>query len=134
MRQDIILLRQNLPRGAATCGRHLVSLLPEKTVHAIKSYLYHVEQKFSRELDYFHLRGQDNILRYLPVGKVMVRLHPDDSLFDGIHAGAFVLDGSPRMPPFGELLTTEQIRDLVGYIRTLCACRQPSWAERGPGG
>jgi RHH-type proline utilization regulon transcriptional repressor/proline dehydrogenase/delta 1-pyrroline-5-carboxylate dehydrogenase len=53
-----------------------------KTVQAIKSYLYHFEQEFSREKDYFHLRGQDNILRYLPVGTVLVRLHEDDSLFD----------------------------------------------------
>ena len=53
-----------------------------KTIRAIKSYLYHYEQEFSLEKDYFHLRGQDNILRYRPVGKVMVRIHKDDSLFD----------------------------------------------------
>jgi len=53
-----------------------------KTVRAIKSYLYHFEQEFSREKDYFHLRGQDNILRYIPVGKVVVRLHEEDTLFD----------------------------------------------------
>ena len=53
-----------------------------KTVRAIKSYIYHFEQTFSRELDYFHLRGQDNILKYRPVGIVMVRLHENDSLFD----------------------------------------------------
>jgi RHH-type proline utilization regulon transcriptional repressor/proline dehydrogenase/delta 1-pyrroline-5-carboxylate dehydrogenase len=54
----------------------------KKTVQAIKSYIYNYEQEFSQEKDYFHLRGQDNILRYLPVGKVLVRLHEDDSLFD----------------------------------------------------
>ncbi|MFO8082832.1 MAG: bifunctional proline dehydrogenase/L-glutamate gamma-semialdehyde dehydrogenase, partial [Desulfobacterales bacterium] len=53
-----------------------------KTVRAVKSYLYNYEQEFSREKDYFHLRGQDNILRYLPVGKVAVRLHKDDTLFE----------------------------------------------------
>jgi RHH-type transcriptional regulator, proline utilization regulon repressor / proline dehydrogenase / delta 1-pyrroline-5-carboxylate dehydrogenase len=53
-----------------------------KTVHAIKSYLYHFEQEFSKEKDYFHLRGQDNILRYIPVGKIVVRLHENDTLFD----------------------------------------------------
>lgn len=53
-----------------------------KTIHAIKSYLYHMEQTFSRESDYFHLRGQDNILRYLPIGKVVIRMHPDDTLFE----------------------------------------------------
>jgi RHH-type proline utilization regulon transcriptional repressor/proline dehydrogenase/delta 1-pyrroline-5-carboxylate dehydrogenase len=54
----------------------------QKSIRAIKSCLYHQEQEFSREIDYFHLRGQDNILRYLPVGTVVVRLHPDDSLFE----------------------------------------------------
>jgi RHH-type proline utilization regulon transcriptional repressor/proline dehydrogenase/delta 1-pyrroline-5-carboxylate dehydrogenase len=56
----------------------------DKTIQAIKSYLYQVEQEFSRELDYFHLRGQDNILRYLPVGTFVVRLHEKDSLFDSL--------------------------------------------------
>ncbi len=54
----------------------------QKSIRAIKSYLYHAEQEFGQELDYFHLRGQDNILRYLPVGTVVVRLHEQDSLFD----------------------------------------------------
>jgi RHH-type proline utilization regulon transcriptional repressor/proline dehydrogenase/delta 1-pyrroline-5-carboxylate dehydrogenase len=54
----------------------------EKTIRAIKSYLYQVEQLFGREIDYFHLRGQDNILRYLPVGEVVVRIHAKDSLFE----------------------------------------------------
>ena len=53
-----------------------------KSIYAIKSYLFHYEQEFSRELDYFHLRGQDNILRYLRVGTVVVRLHEKDSLFE----------------------------------------------------
>ncbi len=54
----------------------------KKTIRAIKSYLYHFEQEFSRQNDYFHLRGQDNIFRYLPVGTIMVRVHEKDSLFD----------------------------------------------------
>jgi RHH-type proline utilization regulon transcriptional repressor/proline dehydrogenase/delta 1-pyrroline-5-carboxylate dehydrogenase len=54
----------------------------QKSIRAIQSYRYHHEQEFSREIDYFHLRGQDNILRYLPVGTVVVRLHEDDSLFE----------------------------------------------------
>jgi RHH-type proline utilization regulon transcriptional repressor/proline dehydrogenase/delta 1-pyrroline-5-carboxylate dehydrogenase len=54
----------------------------ERTIRAIKSYLYRMEQVFDREIDYFHLRGQDNILRYLPVGKMRVRIHAKDSLFD----------------------------------------------------
>lgn len=53
----------------------------------------------------------------------------DDALYDGIHAGAWVLDGSPRMPAFGELLEPSQIRALVGHIRTLCGCEAPVWSR-----
>jgi len=53
-----------------------------KTIRAIKSYLYHTEQEFGRAKDYFHLRGQDNIHRYLPLGTIAIRLHAEDSLFD----------------------------------------------------
>jgi RHH-type proline utilization regulon transcriptional repressor/proline dehydrogenase/delta 1-pyrroline-5-carboxylate dehydrogenase len=53
-----------------------------KTIRAVKSYLYHWEQEFSQEKDYFHLRGQDNVVRYLPIGTVVVRIHSHDTLFD----------------------------------------------------
>ncbi len=55
-----------------------------KTILAIHSYLYHVEGEFARELDHVNLRGQDNVLRHLPVGTVAVRLHPADTLFDAL--------------------------------------------------
>ena len=53
-----------------------------KTVFAIRSYLYQVEQKFGRREDYFHIRGQENILRYLPIKNMVIRLHTDDTLFE----------------------------------------------------
>ena len=53
-----------------------------KTVYAVRSYMFHWEQTFSVEHDYFHLRGQDNHLRYLPKGRVAVRVHGSDSLFE----------------------------------------------------
>jgi RHH-type proline utilization regulon transcriptional repressor/proline dehydrogenase/delta 1-pyrroline-5-carboxylate dehydrogenase len=69
----------------------------KKTIGAIKSYLYRVEQEFGRELDYFHLRGQDNRLRYLPVGTVVVRLHEDDSLFEALARIAAVIISGCRL-------------------------------------
>ncbi len=54
----------------------------EKTMRATKSYLYHYEHEFGVERDYFHLRGQDNLARYLPAGTMLVRVHPADSLFE----------------------------------------------------
>jgi RHH-type proline utilization regulon transcriptional repressor/proline dehydrogenase/delta 1-pyrroline-5-carboxylate dehydrogenase len=53
-----------------------------KTVRAIESYLYSMQEKFSKEEDYFHLRGQDNLLRYLPIKEMMIRLQPADTLFE----------------------------------------------------
>jgi RHH-type proline utilization regulon transcriptional repressor/proline dehydrogenase/delta 1-pyrroline-5-carboxylate dehydrogenase len=53
-----------------------------KTIRAVKSYRYHWEQEFGVQKDYFHLRGQDNIHRYLPLGTVGIRLHASDSLFE----------------------------------------------------
>lgn len=53
----------------------------------------------------------------------------DDALYDGIHAGAWVLDGSARMPGFGSLLTPQEIRALVSHLRTLCACQAPAWSR-----
>ena len=54
----------------------------QKTIQAIYSCLFQYEREFSGEQDFFRLRGQDNLFRYLPVGKVTVRLHPDDGLFE----------------------------------------------------
>jgi RHH-type proline utilization regulon transcriptional repressor/proline dehydrogenase/delta 1-pyrroline-5-carboxylate dehydrogenase len=53
-----------------------------RVIRAVKSYLYHWEQEFSQEKDYFYLRGQDNVVRYLPIGAVVIRMHIDDNLFD----------------------------------------------------
>ena len=54
----------------------------KKTVRAIKSYAYWFEREFGREHDYFNLRGQDNLLRYLPIGRVLIRIMPEDTLFE----------------------------------------------------
>jgi RHH-type proline utilization regulon transcriptional repressor/proline dehydrogenase/delta 1-pyrroline-5-carboxylate dehydrogenase len=54
----------------------------KRVVRAIKSYLYWWDREFSKEKDYFHLRGQDNVLRFLPLGTVLIRVHPDDTLFE----------------------------------------------------
>jgi RHH-type proline utilization regulon transcriptional repressor/proline dehydrogenase/delta 1-pyrroline-5-carboxylate dehydrogenase len=53
-----------------------------QTIRAIKSYLYHAGEEFRRAKDFFHLRGQDNIHRYRPLGTIVTRVHPDDRLFE----------------------------------------------------
>jgi mono/diheme cytochrome c family protein len=54
---------------------------------------------------------------------------PDDTLFDGVHAGGYILNRSHRMPAFGQLLSSEQIRSIVSYMRELCECLGPSWSR-----
>ncbi len=54
----------------------------EKTIRAIHSYIYNAEQEFFRAKDYFKIRGEDNHLRYLPAGTVLVRVDARDSLFE----------------------------------------------------
>lgn len=56
---------------------------------------------------------------------------PDDTLYDAVAAGAYVLDGSSRMPAFGRMLSPAQIRAVVRHIRVLCGCAQPAWAGGG---
>ncbi|MDE2804014.1 MAG: c-type cytochrome [Gemmatimonadota bacterium] len=58
-------------------------------------------------------------------------LRPDDTLYDGIHSGGWILGKSHRMPAFGKSLDNGQIRSLVAYIRTLCNCQGPAWSRDG---
>ncbi len=53
----------------------------------------------------------------------------DDTLFDGIAAGGMILDKHPFMPAWGKTLRAAEIRSLVAYMRTLCRCTQPEWAQ-----
>ena len=56
---------------------------------------------------------------------------PDDSLFDAIYSGGYIMNRSPRMPPYGSTLSREQIWSLVRYLRTLCDCQGPPWSRDG---
>lgn len=49
---------------------------------AIRSYDRNFATEFGEAHDHFQLIGQDNIRRYLPVGDVRLRVHPDDTAFD----------------------------------------------------
>lgn len=56
---------------------------------------------------------------------------PDDTLYDGIHAGGRILGKSHRMPAFGASLDHAQKRALVAYMRVLCRCEGPPWSRDG---
>ncbi|MDH3224506.1 MAG: c-type cytochrome, partial [Gemmatimonadota bacterium] len=74
---------------------------------------------------------------YLPVTPTVhadaeaMALRPDDTLYDGIHAGGWILGKSHRMPAFGASLSPVEIRSLVAYIRQLCGCEGPEWSRDG---
>lgn len=74
---------------------------------------------------------------YLPVAPTVhadsaaMSLRPDDTLYDGIHAGGWILGKSHRMPAFGASLDDGEKRALVAYIRTLCRCQGPVWSRDG---
>ena len=95
-----------------------------QTVRAIKSYLYHWEQEFGVTKDYFHLRGQDNLHRYLPLGTIAVRLHAADGLFDVLaRIAATRIAGSVPLVSIPETLdnavtrffTTVEGREILGH-------------------
>jgi len=59
---------------------------------------------------------------------------PDDTLFDGIYAGGYILGKSHRMPAWGFTLERGEIWRLVAYMRDLCGCLPPSWSRNPPEG
>ncbi len=58
-------------------------------------------------------------------------LRTDDTLYDGIHAGGWILGKSHRMPAFGASLDDGEKRALVAWIRVLCRCQGPAWSRDG---
>lgn len=46
----------------------------------------------------------------------------DTDITNAIADGGPANSKSPLMPPFGKTLTTEEIKDLVTYLRKLCNC------------
>lgn len=56
---------------------------------------------------------------------------PDDSLFDAIWGGGYIMGRSHTMPPFGASLTRNEIWALVRHMRTLCDCEGPAWSRDG---
>ncbi len=51
---------------------------------ALQSYMQNKEKEFSVERDFFKLRGEDNIFRYLKLNSVAIRVCEGDGLFDSM--------------------------------------------------
>ncbi len=54
----------------------------KKLKSALGSYIENYENEFGVEKDYFHLRGEDNIFRYIPLDRVGLRVTKDDTIFE----------------------------------------------------
>ncbi len=50
----------------------------------------------------------------------------DDTLFKVIKEGGPSIDKSVLMPPWGDTLSDEEIKDMVQHLRTLCKCKYGS--------
>jgi len=64
--------------------------------------------------------------------KTYMSQRPDDTLYDGIYAGGYILSKHHFMPPWGQTLSNDEIRKLVAYMRKLCGCEGPLWARDNP--
>lgn len=51
---------------------------------ALQSYLHNFDSEFTKDRDFFKLRGEDNIFRYLKLNKVAIRVCQNDSLFESM--------------------------------------------------
>lgn len=73
--------------------------------------------------------------KYLPTrptkfsDSVYMSNRPDDTLFDGVVAGGYILNKSHLMPPWGDTLERSEILKLVAYLRKLCHCEGPLWSR-----
>lgn len=82
-------------------------------------------------------KGDGPNARFLPVRPVShadaayMSDRPDDSLFDAIYAGGYIMNRSHLMPAYGRTLSRAQIWRLVRHLRTLCDCQGPAWSRDG---
>jgi RHH-type proline utilization regulon transcriptional repressor/proline dehydrogenase/delta 1-pyrroline-5-carboxylate dehydrogenase len=82
-----------------------------KITRAFRSYLHRFETEFADETDFSHIRGQDNLFRYLPIGRIIIRVHENDTLFDTLArlAAAEIAGCRPEasLPPGLETAATD---------------------------
>ncbi|MBI5896624.1 MAG: aldehyde dehydrogenase family protein, partial [Desulfobacterales bacterium] len=125
IRKENALLRWALALRRKLLGGQLAPYAQDLTrlIRAIKSYCYRWEQEFGLEKDYFHLRGQDNLHRYRPLGAIGIRLHPRDSLFELLaRIAAARITGNTAVVSIPEdlhnastaFLESKEARDLLG--------------------
>jgi RHH-type transcriptional regulator, proline utilization regulon repressor / proline dehydrogenase / delta 1-pyrroline-5-carboxylate dehydrogenase len=100
--ENLVTLRRSLE----TVGVLEVKAVVARLLQAIDSYDHWWGEEFSREHDHLRLVGQDNWRRYLPFGRVRVRLTPRDTAFDliacvcagGVTGARVIVSRAPGSP------------------------------------
>ena len=59
---------------------------------------------------------------------IYMSARPDDTLYDAISSGGYVVNKSQMMPPWRDSFAPSEIKALVEYLRTLCRCKGPAWS------
>jgi RHH-type proline utilization regulon transcriptional repressor/proline dehydrogenase/delta 1-pyrroline-5-carboxylate dehydrogenase len=79
------------------------------------------EEELSAVQDHFHLLGQDNFRRYLPVRNLKIRVHPDDSEFDiAVRVAAAAAVGCQAVVSAPSSLK-EKVQATLGNVKTASA-------------
>lgn len=112
--------------GAATAARRLEEIADPAALYARACAACHGERGAGDGFNAPHLPVRPTA----HADSAYMSTRPDDTLFDGVYAGGFILNKSHRMPAFGLTLTREQIRGLVRYLRELCRCQGPVWSQQ----
>ncbi len=88
----------------------------EKTIAGVYDYLHTMETEFSQKKDYSHLRGQDNICRYIPLKSVVIRVEQDDSLSEILLriAGAYIAGTTPVIS-----ICSEASNNQICFLKTI---------------
>jgi RHH-type proline utilization regulon transcriptional repressor/proline dehydrogenase/delta 1-pyrroline-5-carboxylate dehydrogenase len=88
---------------------------------ALASYDRYAHDEFAVAHDHFHLLGQDNLRRYLPIRELRLRLHPEDTAFE-----LFARVAAARS--VGSRITVSAPREFESAALTLLGQWTEAWA------
>ena len=132
-----LLLQTNSPATLQYLSATEHSLLPLGEINSGVTNIRHTYSSHCAGCHGSKGQGDGYNARFLPVkptahaGANYLSTRSDDTLFDGIHSGGYILNKSHLMPPWGETLEPRRIQELVVYLRTLCQCEGPPWSRDG---
>ncbi|MGB5965167.1 MAG: bifunctional proline dehydrogenase/L-glutamate gamma-semialdehyde dehydrogenase, partial [Sulfurimonadaceae bacterium] len=92
----------------------------DKTVKRLGTFAYWLDKEFLKEHDYAQIRGENNIIRYLPLKSVLLRFEEEDTLYEMLvsiaaakMSGAKLYVSIPPVPKNEGLLWLRANNDLL---------------------